>query len=267
MLWGEMHGSPCLQLIVLERPISISLAGLTFPKTPGLAGDPRALIMWVVGLKSEAIRAVQLDATMAGVRARELDRSARRDLASLIRRQGLGVSGLDLWVPPEHFAAAAQVDRALAAVKGAIGLAADLASLTQCPEGRVVCMELPETTSGDVAGEIAEAALGAAVEVADFGLSRAKAAAGGPIGVGVDPAAMLAAGQDPAVEVPKLAATPIAARLCDWMGGGRYSVGKGKLDRLAYEATLATKGFSRPLVLDLRGLHDADAAARAAIGL
>ncbi len=206
---------------------------------------------------------------MPGIRARELDRSARRDLASLMRRHGLLFSGLDFWIPPEHFASSSQADRALAAVKGAISLTAELASLTQSPQGRVVCLELPETPFGDVTGEISQTAQSEAVEVADFRIARAKSAAplGGPIGVGIDPATLLAAGLDPASHIAKLSATPIAARLCDWTGGGRCELGKGRLDRLTYEATLATKGLSRPIVLDLRGLHDADRAAKAALDM
>lgn len=255
---------------MLDRPLSISLAGLAFPATPQLAADPRALITWAVGfLGKSAIRGVQLDATMPGIRARELDRSARRDLASLMRRHGLLFSGLDLWIPPEHFASSSQADRALAAVKGAISLAAELASLTQSPLGRVVCLELPESPFGDVCGEISQAGQSEAVEVADFRITRDKPASlsAGPIGAGIDPAALLAAGLDPASYIAKLAAAPVAARLCDWMGGGRCELGKGKLDRLTYEATLATKGLSRAVVLDLRGLHDADRAARTALDI
>ena len=79
----------------MNRPLSLSLAGLT-PRE-GVAMEPRAAIEWAAGL---GYRAVQLDGAAAGVRARDLDRSGRRDLAALLRRLQLGFSGLDLWIPP-----------------------------------------------------------------------------------------------------------------------------------------------------------------------
>src|SRR5688572_21716696 len=99
---------------------SLSIAGVVEPVGEGA----RALIEWAAGL---GYRAVQLDGTMAGLRARELDRSGRRDLAALLRRLELGYSGLDLWVPEAHFVDGAQQDRAVAAVVAGLELSAELA--------------------------------------------------------------------------------------------------------------------------------------------
>ena len=57
---------------------------------------------------------------------------------------------------------------------------------------------------------------------------------------------------------------PTAARLSDLGPGGRVAVGSGKLDVLAYQVALATKGYSRAGVVDLRGVRGQEGAATAA---
>lgn len=76
-------------------------------------------------------RAVQLDATAAGLRPRDLDRSARRDLAATLRRAELTCAGIDLLIPPQHFTDPTHADRAAEALFAAIDLAADLGTLTE----------------------------------------------------------------------------------------------------------------------------------------
>jgi sugar phosphate isomerase/epimerase len=85
------------------------------------------------------------------------------------------------------------------------------------------------------------------------------------VGIGIDPAALLAAGANPASEVSRLTTPPVAARLSDSVAGARVIAGSGKLDVLAYQIALATKGYSRPVVVDLRGLRDQEGASRAAL--
>ena len=65
-------------------------------------------------------RYVQLSAAQPGLRPRELDKSARRDLLATLRRREMSPAGVDLWIPPDHFLASATVDRAAEAVVEAI---------------------------------------------------------------------------------------------------------------------------------------------------
>ncbi|CAN5743312.1 hypothetical protein BH11PLA1_BH11PLA1_06940 [soil metagenome] len=156
---------------------------------------------------------VTLDATRAGLRARELDRSARREVAALLRRNALTLAAVDAFVPPAHFADPATQERATSAVLAAIELAAELGGLgrsvdhaanvrrtegaagapaihiaTGHGEGArgVVCLELPAPDTGaGASGQSARAALGeaianiaaaaesAGVALADFGADAA----------------------------------------------------------------------------------------------
>jgi sugar phosphate isomerase/epimerase len=236
---------------VVESQPSLSLAGLTDER------GARERIEWAAGL---GYRAVQLDGAL--LRARELDRSARRDLASLLRRLELGFSGIDLWIPPAHFVETGHVDRAVAAVVGAVELAAELARLLGCGGG-VVCVTMPEKTSAATVGAVLDAALRVGASVADC--SWPFRAAEGPLGVGIDPAVLLMAGKDPAAEVARLASVPLAARASDAAAGGRVVMGSGSLDVLAYKVALSVKGFGGPLVVDLRGVRDQEAAAARAL--
>mgnify|MGYP003877142679 CR=1 FL=1 len=232
---------------------SCSIAGLALAPDAPWGQSPRSMIAWVA---LRGFRAVQLDASLAGIRARELDRSGRRDLAALLKRSGLGFSGLDLWIPPEHFANAAHADRALAAVVGACELAAELAVLME-GAGRLVAVDLAAVPAPGVLESLASIAQRDGIEIADHRWPRADRTFG--ISVGIDPAAIIASGADPALEVARLAAAPAQARLSDLTGTGRTTPGKGRLDLAGYEAALFTRGYARALVVDPRGLpmHEA----------
>src|SRR5690606_31973157 len=91
-----------LQLSV-PVPIAISLAGLDQGGAPPIVpwgAGARAAINWAA---AAGWRAITLDATAPDTRSRALDNSARRDLASALRRAELAFAGLDLWIPAEHF--------------------------------------------------------------------------------------------------------------------------------------------------------------------
>lgn len=242
----------------MNRPLSLSLAGLT-PRND-VAMDPRSAIQWAAGLQ---YRVVQLDGAAAGIRARELDRSGRRDLAALLRRLQLSFSGLDLWIPPAHFVEAANADRAVAVTVQALELAADLSRLVES-DGTVVSIALPEKTPTTVIETLSAAADRVGARIADHQWP-ARETVGALVGVGVDPAALLAAGANPASEVSRLSVPPLAARLSDSAAGARVIAGSGKLDVLSYQIALATKGYTRPVVVDLRGLRDQEAASRTAL--
>lgn len=128
--------------------ISLSIAGLHASPLDGpWSRGVRSAIGWVAGV---GFRSVHLDAAAPEIRARDLDRSGRRDLAAAVRRASLGFTGLDLWIPAEHFEPGEHADRAHAALLGAIDLAADLRGLV--PTGdvsrAVVSVTLPTAYAG-----------------------------------------------------------------------------------------------------------------------
>lgn len=222
-------------------PLGVTLAPL--------GEDPRAALKQAAGL---GLRHVQLSATQPGLRPRELDRSARRGLSATLRQLELTCSGIDLWIPSAHFTDAAKVDRAIAALLEGIELAADL--------GRVpVSVLLPAT--GEGVGQAIEAVARAAqrlgVTVADHAAPPSDHAG---IGVGIDPAACLAASLQPDQVVLQNQVRLNAARLSDLLTDGlRGPIGdpqRRRLDVAAYKVALSVAAYQRPVVIDARQWND-----------
>lgn len=195
-------------------------------------------------------RYVQLSATQSGLRPRELGRSARRDLLVRMRRLQMHISGIDLWIPPDHYLDSAHVDRAVDAVGATLQLASDL---ERCP----VSLELPRSgddpTLASVIEAISEQALRVGVQVANHG---APDTALDHFGIGIDPVAYLSRNEDPAAAVTNSADRLVAARLCDLLTSGmRGPIGEGqgaRLDVLSYRVALSVCGYDRPVVVDAR---------------
>jgi hypothetical protein len=82
--------------------------------------DTRAALEW---LGAAGYRGVQLSATDPETRPRELSMSARRDLAATMTRLELACSGIDLFIPPAHFADPSHMARAFEATEAAIEFA------------------------------------------------------------------------------------------------------------------------------------------------
>lgn len=234
--------------------LSISLAGLEPETGAPWAAGPRAAIEWAA---AQGFRSVQLDAAAAGIRPRDLDRSARRDLAALLRRVQLRFSGLDLWIPSEHFADSARVQRATDATMAAIDLAAELARLVESPRGGMVGLALPAQAPTGVLRILCAHAESRGVDVADH-TTRDSMPSDERLGVGLDPAALLLAGQDPVALAARWGGTVQCARLSDASAVGRVSVGGpgSRLDVRAYRATLDVLGYAREVVVDVRGVRD-----------
>lgn len=221
-------------------------------------------------LAEAGFRGVQLDAGLSGIRPRELDATGRRDLAATVRRAGLALGGIDLFIPRDHYTDPAHIDRATQATLAAIALAGDL--------GRVpLSINLPvDTLAGDVT-----AALLAGVEAHGVTLvvhaedqletliNWLNTADSGLVGLGLDPAALLGGRTDPVAAAQSHAARLAGARLSDnrrgRADGSRCTVGAGDLDLMSYRISVDLAPRRRgPVVLDLRGLSNPlDAAALA----
>lgn len=245
-------------------PLALSLCGLS-GAVPGVVG--RELFDIV---SEQGFHGVTLDGALPGMRARELDRSARRDIAAALSRRSLAFTGLDIWIPVAHLRKGTHLDRAVTAISEAMDLAGELATLAGDAAARVVNITLPaDADTGAVtalrqAGERLGVALAdhawpprgaAATDVTQSGMVTVTSREGA-LRVGIDPAAMLSAGADVTTEVSRLGAPPASARLTDLSPLGRAVVGEGRLDALAYGAALSAVRFTGPVVVDLRGLPD-----------
>jgi hypothetical protein len=272
---GAPDGFDPLCDLALKAPPALALSGLrddaSFRASP--APGPRAPIEAAARL---GFRAVVLDATAPGLRPRDLDRSSRRDLASLLRRLELAFAGLDLWIPPEHFASAEHADRASSACVGAIDLVADLAreSLGQ----PIACIVLPRALEGErlvlfegVLRGLIDHADRAGVTLADHALPLGEAQgapndASSPLAIGVDPAAILLRDGDPVLLTAKWGSRVRVARWSDADSVSRVAPmnpSKGRLDLLAYAATVASATAAQRFIVDLRGVAEPLASAGA----
>ena len=230
---------------MVPRELSVSLCSLRPPGSQGTP-DPRALLEQLAGC---GIRAVQLDASMPGLRPRELDQSARRDLVGFLRRRGLALTGFDLFIPPAHFLDASAQNRAVDAVAGAI----DLARMVGEGISRQVCLKLPPSLPGAVESALVSSALHENVTIIDH-LCPPRPPVAGPQGheilVGLDSAELLATGSTwthaAALAGRRLQGARLRARA---LASGGFS------DDELHDVTvaLASAGFTGALVIDARG--------------
>ncbi|MBI1336826.1 MAG: TIM barrel protein [Phycisphaera sp.] len=213
----------------------------------------------VAAVVDAGMRCLQLDATLPGVRPRELSKRARQDLAALFTRSGVRLTGVDLFIPQRHFVEAAHLDRAMAALVGAMELCVDL--------GRVplsLALPVSEMEVGSLKF-VVESADGLGVKLAvhderhvDPLVSWLAGVDLRGIGMGIDPAALIAAGLDANQVLHKHGNRVTVARLSDYAAGNRTPIGRGELDVTGYRIALDIAGKScvGPVVLDLRGLSD-----------
>lgn len=225
-----MHSAP-LPLGVTLLPLGTAPASFDTVVAFGLAG-------------------VQLDAADPDLRPRELGDSARRDLAAALRRRGLRASGIDCFIPVERFVDPVRVERAIDAVHGCLSLAE---SLERVP----VCMHLPQTGAPEVAQSLQREAQRRGVPIADFSLPPSADAS---VGIGMDPATVLASGGDPAAMVAAAGARLVAARVVDLLRSGLRGpieeAGACRLDALGYRVALEVAGFQWLPVIDCRQWTD-----------
>jgi len=237
--------------------IAISLHAL-----PASGANPiRSNIETIAGL---GVRAIALDAAIDGLRPRQLSRSARRDLAAILRREQLELSTIDLWIPPQHFTAASASQRAFDATTQALGLAAELAPLVSARSRPIVSLTLPEDES--IRTELAFQAQHLGALIADHSIHSQTPQPSPGIGIGIDPVFYLADARSPAKGVTSAGDALASARLSDTNAIGRCPINApgAKLDLAAYAGALIVSG--QPWVtLDLRDLPEPFSAARTAI--
>jgi sugar phosphate isomerase/epimerase len=231
----------------------------------GLGLEPREAF---AVLRDAGVSAVQWPAMRPGLRPRDLDASARRDLVSTLRRHELAMNGVDLWIPPEHFGEADRVDRAVAAVEESVRFAAEFG---RC----AVSMRLPRAAAtspddgglGSVLAAVAGIAERHGVRLADHAVPVVSSESWS---IGLDPVALLAAGIDPAAAAMEHAGRIAAARLADLDRGGlRAPVGDpidGRLDVVRYRIGLEVAGFGGLVAIDPRQWADPLAGVRRAAG-
>lgn len=226
-------------------------------------------------LAKAGFAAAQLDATLPGVRPRELSPLARRDLAGSMTRRGVQLAGIDLFIPRKDFLDDQKMDRAMAAALAGIELAGDL--------GRIpLSLPLPvKQMDSSARGTLVEAADGRGVTLAihaedqlDALSEWIKAVDRPALGMAIDPAAVLARQADADELIHRHSAQLVVARLSDFSitaGGSaqddaatglRCIVGQGELSVPSYRIALdLAKARRGPVVLDLRNMENVLAAA------
>lgn len=245
--------------------------------TVAALGDPSQALAWA---SANGLRGVQLSATHPATRPRDLGASARREIRSMLGRYELLLTGVDAFVPPNHFVETQHMERAIDAVQAACEFAGEC--------GRVpVSIHLPhaikppdstnsvaDATIDSVSARrmeslraIASAAQHAGVEIADT--SRTVDAPWPPIGFLIDPATILGEGGDPIQQVMRAGTRLVGARIDDLLRTGmRGAVGSGgqsRLDVLAYRIALETANFTRLPVIDARQWLDPHAGVLASL--
>jgi len=252
-------------MAILTHGSDLSLA----PSLGALVRDLQIDIRKALAMIAEAsFESVVLDVSLKGIRPRELDQRARKDLLAAIARAGLRLGGVELFVPRKHLLASDTVDRAVSALLEAIELTGDLARqagrlslVTALPLGK-----LDEQT----VKFLIEAAEGRGIALAVHGESDLESAVAWAeslslpsVGLAIDPATLLLQGQDPCEVLQQQSKYLLSARLSDAdVGQGqRTPVGQGDLDVMAYRisADLAKQRVG-PMVLDLRGAGPGGAA-------
>ncbi|MCA9303935.1 MAG: hypothetical protein KC996_07435 [Phycisphaerales bacterium] len=230
--------------------IAVSTAGVS---VPGGSVTPRSLLDWVA---QQRVRGVVIDGAAPGFRARELGRSARRDLAASLRRRELEFAGLDLWIPADHFSDPQQCQRASDAVVSGAELAGELSDLVGGSSVPILSIMTPASVDPALLVLMGGQASKFGVTIADH---RAHDPDTSPAGVqiGVDPASVLFAGGDPVHAVHNAGKQLTAVRLDDVNAMGRCPVDAegGRLDVTAYKAAIVL-GSLRWITVDLRQLPE-----------
>lgn len=249
------RGRPLPSGVFHAPEIAVAIAGL--PPESG-AGTPEAA-RWV---RDRRIRGVALDAARPDCRARDLGRSARRDLAAMLRRTELELTGIDLFIPPAHYADPARAERAIETVQQTATMVAELARLVGGRSRPLVSVTLPAELPASVRAALAVHAERFGSTIADH-TPRAEAAPPG-LTLGVDPAACFMAGEDPAAAATRAGVSALRLTNLDATGRCAANADGGRLDATGYAAAAVTTGL-RWIVADTRGVPEPGRAVSAAV--
>jgi hypothetical protein len=234
--------------------LSLALTGLPIPDArERLAAAAEAAAL-------AGIPALHLDATLPGIRPRELDRSARRDLVAIAKRHNLSLTGCDLFIPPAHFTSPQHQQRAADAVRQAITFAAELRALGA--SSAFVCIETAASAPKPTQPTIDPAALliDLASHARDHGVTLCDCTSDtSPLARGLDLAAILARSEDPAAAI--LSAQPACLRLADWNDRARVTFGEGRAHPASIVASASVAAPATLGILDFRGVRLGDAKA------
>jgi hypothetical protein len=235
--------------------ISISTAGY-LAQSP----SPKAAIDEIHAL---GVRGITLDASAPDFRPRGLSRSARRDLAASLRRRELEFTGLDLWIPPEHFTDPTNAHRAIDALNQAAEMSSELATLVAGRSKPIVSVVLATEMNPTERAAIGANAQRVGAIIADHQPEPPESSnhpAG--IGIGIDPTMILMTGNSPGKAVTHAGKDLASVRLSDLSAMGRCVVGApgSKLDLRSYAGALIVAGQSW-ITLDLRELPEPRVAA------
>lgn len=209
---------------------------------------------------------VTVSAAEVGARPRELNRSARRDVAAQLRRGGVSCVGVELWVPQKHFDDGVNEQRAVDALCEAAGYASELGELTGGEGALHTSLPCSVDESGTAvmhggARAVMEHGSSLGVRVVDhggFGVSAVGAETG--CRVGLDCGLSLMRGEEPRDVMLAHTDRLGAVRVSDAVSGNRVRVGSGELDLLDLVISWTTLQEKPWLVVDLRGLDDAASA-------
>ncbi len=243
---------------ILTHGSDLSLAPTLAPLLPAVGNTVAAV---ATHLAKAGFNAIQLDATVSGIRPRELSRRARLDLQAMIARRGLRIAGIDLFIPRQDYIDPARIDRAMAATLAGIEMAADL--------GRIpISLALPIDELGDDSkNALAESADGHGVTLAihaedqlDSLITWIQKIDQPHVRASFDPAALLDNQNNPIDTLHQCSASLGVARLSDLQRTAgltqRCPAGDGELDLMQYRIALdLAKSRRGPVILDTRGLN------------
>lgn len=209
------------------------------------------------------LHAVQLSASVPGMRPRELDRRARKDLQAQIARSGLMIAGIDLMIPRDHWLDSQFQDHAVSAMTATLQMAADLGHLTVSTALPV--QDLPEDIRHHLLSAVDGYQIALAVHAEDqldaLNTWQQQTSIDG-LQTALDPAGLIAMHMNPTDTLLQHTDRLRLLRLDDFdqllvgAEGGRCPLGKGELDIQSLKIAAGTVNALRSIVIELRGLRE-----------
>ncbi len=174
-----------------------------------------------------------------------------------MRRREIEFTGIDLWIPAEHFTGAEHCSRAVEIIHQTTELASEMASLVGGRSTARVSVMTPGSIDADLLRVMGDGAERVGSLIVDHRVDLPRACPAG-VAIGVDPASVLIAGGDPVEAVHAAGGRLGSVRLDDVNAMGRCPVGTegSRLDIDGYKAALIVGGVDW-VTIDLRQLPNA----------